>query len=172
MNSSNSNNITLRPFSSQKGFKSLITCALISLLFAVITLFVSVIAPDAERKANIMVMAFGIVSILMIALGIILYFIFPRVTIIFDAAHQTAIIKTAANTESVIPFNSLQPFQIYERYFGYAPQYYCRNASFGKFSDLYSSTFHRKTLKMAQKLAALTCAPLFDCEGKRVIINK
>jgi len=168
MNSSVKNSMIIRPFSSQKGFKSLTICSLIGCLFAVIDLAIFLIAPSDDPKAHAMTIAFGIASVLTITLGIILYFVFPRVKIFFDASSQAAIIQTSANADTVIPFSRLQPFQLYEKYFGYAPQYYCRNVAFGEFSDLFFSIFHSTTLKKAQKLAALTGAPLIDYDRKRV----
>jgi len=101
-------------------------------------------------------------SVITIILGIILYFVFPRAKIIFDSSRKEAIIKTGMNADTAIPFSSLQPFQIYEILRGYAHQYYCRNTSFGEFSDLFFSSSHGKTLKKAQKLASLTGATLVD----------
>lgn len=155
-------NMVIRPLGSKRGLSALIFLSLIGCFFVLIALFVFIIAPDGDAKARTMMMIFGIMSVITIMLGIILYFVFPRVKIIFNAFRKEAIIKTGSNPNIVIPFSILQPFQVYERYYGHSPRYYCRNGSFGEFSDLFFSTFHGKTQRKAQRLAELTGVTLVD----------
>jgi hypothetical protein len=165
MNASVKSSIIIRPISSKRGLSVLLFLLLIGLFFAAISFLIFVIAPGGDAKARIFMKTMGIVSLITIIIGIILYFVFPRVLIIFDSSRKEAIIKSNSNINAVVPFSSLQPFQIYELVRGYAHQYYCRNASFGEFSDLFFSTFHKKTLKKAKELALLTRAGLIDCDG-------
>lgn len=161
--------MVIRPFSSKRGLLLLLICLIIGMLFAAIVLLIFNIAPGGDAKARTLMITMGIMSVLSISLGIILYFIFPRVKIVFDSSRKEAITKTGSKPGAVVPFISLQPFQIYEILRGYAHQYYCRNESFEEFSDLFFSSSHGRTLKKAQKLATLTGALLIDFDGKRIV---
>ena len=169
MDKSVKKNIVIRPFSSKRGIVVLLVCTSIALLFAALSIFIIVIAPAGDAKARVLIMVLGIVSAIVLITGIILYFIFPRVKIIFDASRQEVIIKTGSNSYMVIPFTSLKPFQICEILRGYAHQYYCRNSSFGDFSDLFFSAYHERAIKKGKKLAALTGAELIDFNGKEAV---
>jgi hypothetical protein len=160
--------MVIRPFSSKRGMISLIICSLIGVFFAAIVLLIYNIAPGGDPKARVLMMIMGIMSLITIILGIILYVVFPRVKITFDSSRKEALTKTGMNAVTVVPFGSLQPFQIHEILRGYAHQYFCSNASFGEFSDLFFSASHGRTVKKAQKLAALTGASLIDYDGKVV----
>lgn len=160
--------IVIRPFSSKKGLSLLIIFSSIGLLFAAIVLFVYIIAPAGDAKAGSLMSIIGIMSVTSIIAGITFYFVFPAVKIIFDSSMDEVITKRRGHSDKVIPFSSLQPFSIYEQVRGYAHQYYCRNGSFGDYSDLFFSSSNRKTVEKAKRLAALTGAPLVDFEGNNL----
>jgi hypothetical protein len=168
MNTSIKSSMVIRPFSSKRGLFSLLICSLIGFFFAAIVLLIFIIAPGGDAKAHALMMIMGIMSLITVVLGIILYFVFPRVKIIFDTSRKEAITKTGTNAETVVPFSRLEPFQIHEILRGYAHQYFCRNESFGEFTDLFFSSSHGRTLQKAQKLAALTGAALIDYNGNVV----
>jgi len=168
MNPSVNSSMVVRPISSKRGLLSLLFCSLFGLFLAAAVLFIFTIAPAGDAKARAMMTVMGIGSGFMIILGIILYIVFPRVKFIFNSSRKEAIIKKGRNADTIVPFSGLQPFQIYHLLRGYAHQYYCRNASFGEYSDLFFSAYHGMTLKKAKKLAALTGAALIDYDGNVV----
>jgi hypothetical protein len=155
--------IIIRPFDSKKGIMSLFFCSLIGIVIFALTLVISILVKEYK-----MLLFLGILSAAIIILGIALYLIFPRVKIIFDALGQNAIIISSKSPEQVIPFNQLQPFIVYEVIRGYAHQYYCRNRSFGSYSDLFFSARHVSTLKKAKKLAKFTGGTIIDCDGNNI----
>jgi hypothetical protein len=159
-----STKIVIRPFASKKGIMSLFFCSLIGIVIFALTLVISILVKEYQ-----MLLFLGILSAVIIILGIVLYLLFPRVKIIFDVSSQNTIIRSSKSPEQVIPFNQLQPFMIYETIRGYAHQYYCRNNSFGDYSDLFFSARHVSTLKKAKRLAKFTGGTLIGCDGK--IIN-
>jgi len=160
--------IVIRPFSSKKGLSLLIIFLLIGLFFASIVLFIYIIAPAGEAKAGSLMSITGIMSVTSIIAGITFYFVFPAVKIIFDSSMDEVITKRRGHSDTVIPFSRLQPFRIYEQIRGYAHQYYCCNASFGEYSDLFFTSLHGKTLEKAKRLAALTGAVLIDYNGEEI----
>jgi hypothetical protein len=168
VDASKKNTMVIRPFSSKRGLISLLVFSLIGIFFAAIVLVIYTIAPGGDPKARVLMIIMGIMSVITIIPGIILYFVFPRVKITFDSIRKEAITKAGMNAATVVSFGGLQPFQIHEILRGYAHQYYCSNASFGEFSDLFFSSSHERTLKKAQKLAALTGASLIDYDGNVV----
>jgi hypothetical protein len=168
MNESVKSSMVIRPVSSKRGLISLLICSLIGFFFAAIILLIFIIAPGGDPKAHTLMIVMGIGSGFMIILGIILYLVFPKVKIVFDSSRKEVITKTGKNTDMVVPFSSLQPFQIYHLLRGYAHQYYCSNTSFGEFSDLFFSAYHGRALEKAKKLAELTGAILIDHDGKRI----
>lgn len=166
MNVSNNTTMIIRPFSSKKGLIILFICLLIGLFFTAIVGFLFIFTPDGDPTAQTLMTIMGTMSAITIILGIILYLVFPRAKIIFDSSRKTVTVKTNSNADSIFAFENLQSFQIYEIIRGYAHQYYCKNASFGNFSDLFFSSSHKKTLQRARKLSALTGAALIDYDGK------
>jgi hypothetical protein len=163
------NRTVIRPFSSKRGLASLLICSLVGLFFAGITVFVLIVAPGGDAEAGALVSIMGILSVITIVLGIILYLVFPRVRIVFDTSRKEAIIKRSRGADTAVPFDRLEPFQISEILRGYAHQYYCRNGSFGEYADLFFGASHRKILERGRKLAALTNRTLIDFDGTRVV---
>jgi hypothetical protein len=153
--------VVIRPFGSKKGIISLF----ILLLIAAITFtaaLVMMILIDHYR----MFPFFCIISGIFIILGVVLFLIFPRVKLVFDPLPGNVTVKSNKSNDQVIPFGSLEPFRIYEVLRGYAHQYYCRNGTFGEFSDLFFGTLHKGVLKKAKKLVKLTGGTLIDYDGK------
>lgn len=169
MNETGTGSLVIRPCSSKRGLSLLLIFVLISLFFMALSFFIFHIAPADDSKAHTLIMIMRIISVIIIIPGIILYFVFPRVKIIFDSSRKEAVIKNGMSNRTIIPFSSLEPFQVYHLLRGYAHQYYCRNGSFGEFDDLFFSTFHGKTLKNGKRLAALTGVPLIDYNGEEVL---
>jgi hypothetical protein len=157
----------IRPFSSKRGSSLLLVLGSTGVFFAAIAIFVSRVAPGDDAQARALTRAMEIAAAIMIILGAILYFAFPRVRIIFDPSRKEAMIK-GAKPGGAIPFGSLQPFRVYELVPGHAHQYFCSNASFGEYADLFFSASLGRTLKRARRLAALTGAGLVDREGRRL----
>jgi hypothetical protein len=169
LNKSVQRSIVIRPFSTKRGLSILMYCSLIGLFFAAMTLFVSIIAPAGDAQAGSLITILGIVSSVTVVTGAVFFFVFPRVKIVFDSSRKEAVIVKAGSstsTRTAVSFSSLQPFHIYELVPGHAHQFFCSNASFGEFSDLFFSAYHSRTLKKALKLTALTGASLIDCDGK------
>lgn len=170
MNAPVSERIVIRPFSSKRGIYMLLGCIVMGLLFIAMAIFIFIVAPLNDRQGSILKMIMLVMSFVVTIIGITFYFIFPRNKIIFDSSRREVMTRTGRNTVTVIPFNNLQPFQIYHMLRGYAHQYYCCNASFGESSDLFFSSSHGKTLKKAQKLAELTGAALID--DRKIVIQQ
>lgn len=155
--------IVIRPFASKKGSMSLFFCSLIGMVVLIFAVFLTLLTGEKE-----ILLIMGIMAAVFILLGVILFLIFPRVKIVFDAISQNATIHSNKSPQKVVPFYSLQPFQIYEVLRGYSHQYYCRNMSFGDYSDLFFSARHVSTLKKAKKLNKLTGGTLIDINGRNI----
>jgi hypothetical protein len=161
-----STKIVIKPFASKKGSMSLFFCSLIGIVLFGIALFITTMIDNYE-----MLPLFGIISSVFIVLGIVLFLIFPRVKIVFDSMSKNVTLSSNKSQDQVIPFSQLQTFQIYEVIHGYSHQYYCKNNSFGKYSDLFFSARHGKTLKKTKKLLMLTGGTLIDIDGKLVNVE-
>lgn len=168
MNEQVKKSMVIRPFSSKRGFNLLIICMIAGFGFAAIALFISNIAPAGDPAAHRLIIVMIIMSVISETAGVVFFLVFPRVKILFDPERNEVIIKVSGKGMSAIPFSALQPFRIYEVLWGYAHQYYCRNASFGDYSDLFFSSTREKTVKRAQKIASLTKASLFDYDGREI----
>ncbi len=155
--------IVIRPFASKKGSMSLFFCSLIGIVVLIPAIVISILIDNYK-----MIPFFCILSVVFIALGIVLFLVFPRVKIVFDLNSKNVVITSNKAPKQIISFDKLQPFQVYEVIRGYAHQYYCRNISFGDYSDLFFSARHVKTLKKAKKLHQLTGIGLIDIDGKFV----
>jgi hypothetical protein len=159
----NNKKIVIRPFSSKRGIGSLYICTLI----ATVTLVTSITIMTLTANYK-MLFLFIIISLVLLIPGIILFFIFPRVKIVFDPLQRNVTVKSNKTQDKIILFTDLQPFRIYEVLRGYAHQYYCNNASFGEYSDLFFSSLPKKILKKAKQLQKLTGAMLINYDGDRV----
>ncbi len=139
--------IVIRPFASKKGNMSLFFCSLIGIVVLILAIVLTLLTGEKE-----ILLTMGIMAVVFILLGVVLFLIFPRVKIIFDTSSQNGVIHSNKSAQKVIPFYSLQPFQIYEVLRGYSHQYYCRNQSFGDYSDLFFSARHIRTLKKTKEI--------------------
>jgi hypothetical protein len=155
--------VVIRPFGSKRGIVSLLVLLLIAVVTFVAALVIMVLIDDYR-----MLPLFCAVPGLFIVLGGILFCIFPRVKLLFDPLQGNVTVKAKKQADQVIPFGSLEPFQIYEVLRGYAHQYYCMNGSFGQFSDLFFGALHKGVLKKATKLARLTGGVLLDYDGNSI----
>jgi hypothetical protein len=158
--------IVIRPFGSKKGIISL----LILLLIAVVTFMIAMVIMILINNYR-MLPVFSVISGVFIVLGIVLFYIFPRVKLVFDPLQRNVTVKSNKLNDQVIPFISLEPFRIYEVLRGYAHQYYCMNGAFGQFSDLFFGTFHNRVLKKAKDLVKLTGGTLIDYDGKIIHLD-
>jgi hypothetical protein len=159
--------VVIRPFGSKRGIISL----LVLLLVAVATLATAVVIMVLIHDYR-MLPLFCAISGVFIVLGGVLFCLFPRVKLVFEPLQGNVTVKSKKLADQVIPFGSLEPFQIYEVLRGYAHQYYCKNGTFGQFSDLFFGTLHKGVLKKAKKLARLTGGVLFDYDGKSVDLGQ
>lgn len=152
--------ITIHPVNSQISRFFLIFCSIGGIAIFTVTLVISILI----NKYNLMVL-FSIISAAFLILGIILYMTLQRAKIVFDSKTQMAILTSNKFPQQIIPFSELQTFQIYELLRGYAHQFYCRNGSFGNYSDLFLSAHHSKAFKKAKRLINLTGGSIVDCDG-------
>jgi hypothetical protein len=161
--------ITIRPFVTQKGRKSLLYCTTIGVLFLAFGIFISTIAPSNDKTANSMKLVFGIISVIIFILGFILYLIFPKTIITFDKNKREASIKNGKNNNVILAFSSLQPFEINEILRGYSHQYFCSNKSFGIYSDLFFGSNSKIILRRAKELVNITESSLYNYDGKKIM---
>jgi len=108
-----------------------------------------------QKKAE-MLLFMGVFSAVVLSLGIVLYFVFPRVKIVFDPAREMALIKSGKKEDRAVPFHAIRPFTITEIARGYARQYMLSSPSFGEYSDLFCSAFRSRCEKKAKRILAVT----------------
>ncbi len=157
--------LIIKPFASKTGSSLFLMFVIAGVLVFAGALIITTLINDYS-----MLLIFGGLSAVLLGAGEMFYILLPRVKIAFDSTTRIATVKSSKEPTQQIPFDQLQPFQIYEVIRGYAHQYYCRNASFGKYSDLFFSARHTATLKRAKQLQKFTGVDLIDYDG-RVVSN-
>ena len=157
--------MVIRPLSSRRGTMSLLVCLIIGLVMLGLSL---ALRWAGIMKARELVMMTWITAPI-VGLGLLLYLVFPKARLIFDSRSQTVTIRSYRRPDRSIPFASLQPFLLVEMVRAYAHQYYCRNNSFGEFSDLFFSVFYRRTRRQAERLASLCQSRLIDLDGRTIV---